>query len=156
MVDTALELMEYLDMRGAKYGISGAEILEQIPESARDPQTAYNFMQLKDISHIKPLSQGGVPAGDNWILEDSSVNRSRGAETMTNQEIAVAQADSIIDGKQLAKAALTGGALATGSAVAEGALLTAEVVSAVPVIITCAAVGGAGWLAWKAYKAITK
>jgi hypothetical protein len=113
-------------------------------------------MQLKDISHIEPLSKGGNPAGDNWLLEDSSVNRSRGAETMTNQEIVAAEADSIIDGKRLAKAALTGGALAAGGAIAEGALVVTEVAAVVPVIVTCAAIGGAGWLAWKAFKAITK
>ena len=71
-------------------------------------------MQLKDISHIKPLSQGGNPAGDNWLLEDSSVNRARGAETMTSSEIVAAQADNIIDCQQLARVGLTGGAFAGG------------------------------------------
>ena len=102
MVETAFELMEYLAERGAPYGISAEEIFEQIPDSAQSPKVAYEYMQLKDISHIEPLSQGGEPAGDNWVLEDSSVNRSRGAQTMTKQEIATAQLDGEIDAIKLA------------------------------------------------------
>ena len=152
MVETAFELMEYLTDRGAPYGISGQELLEAIPENAREPKVAYEFMQLKDISHIEPLSKGGQPAGDNWLLEDSSVNRSRGAETMSSDEIVAAKADNIIDGKQLAKAAMTGGALTTGGLPGEAAGTTfavAETAVAVPTIITTVAVvGTVGALLW--------
>jgi len=167
MVDTAFELMEYLTERGAPYGISAEELLEQIPEAARTPKTAYEFMQLKDISHIEPLSKGGSTAGDNWVLEDSSVNRSRGAETMSDSEIATAKADSLLDARKLAKTALVGGALTTGGAVADVALATSgaaveaiagEVVMAtvLPIVVTTAAVAGTGFLAYKGAQRLHK
>lgn len=167
MVDTAFELMEYLANRGAPYGISAEELLAQIPESARAPKTAYEFMQLKDISHIEPLSKGGNPAGDNWLLEDSSVNRSRGAETMTEAEIVTANHDSIVDARKLAKATLVGGALTTGGAVADVALsaggaaaeaVVGEVVMStlLPIIATTAAIAGTGFLAYKGAKRLHK
>jgi hypothetical protein len=150
MIDTLPELMEYLDMRGGKYGIDALDLFNSIPESAREPELAYEFMQMKDISHIQPLSQGGDPAGDNWVLEDSSVNRSRGAEPMTATEQATAQADAHSDADQLKRAAKLGAALALGGAVVEpiatfslaglGALIEATVV--VPVLLTGAAVAG--------------
>jgi len=158
-MDTVVELMEYLDMRGAKYGIDGAELLEQIPESVRQPKQAYEFMQLKDISHKVPLSEGGAAAGDNWFLEDSSVNRSRGAETVTPEEEAAAKADSLIDAKQLTKAAFIGGALTTGGAIAEGALVAGEAAVAatelavvIPTALTIAAVGGVGYILYRIFK----
>lgn len=101
MVETTFELMEYLAERGAPYGISDMEIYQQIPLDARSPQLAYEYMQQKDISHIEPLSKGGDPAGDNWMLEDSDVNRARGAETMTASEQRVAEADGLEDAKRM-------------------------------------------------------
>lgn len=150
MIDTLPELLEYLEMRGGKYGIPAIDLLEAIPESAREPEMAYEFMQMKDISHKVPLSQGGDPAGDNWVLEDSSVNRSRGAQTMTDQEVAAAEADAQVDAQKLMNAAKLGGALALGGAVVEpaigftlagiGAIIEATVIT--PVLITGAAVAG--------------
>lgn len=122
MIDTLDELMEYLDMRGAKYGIDGSEILDEIPQSVRKPEMAYQYMQLKDISHIDPLSQGGDPAGDNWYLEDSSVNRSRGAETATEAEQDTAKADGEWDASQIRKIATRAGLYVGASAAAEAAL----------------------------------
>ena len=152
MVETAFELMEYLTQRGAPYGITAEQLLDAIPKNARQPQVAYEFMQLKDISHIQPLSEGGNPAGDNWLLEDSSVNRGRGADTMTVAEQHAAVQDNILDGKTLAKAAMTGGALAAGGAVVDASLATAgagvaavegaAVAAAVPVVLTGAAIAG--------------
>ena len=101
MVETTFELMEYLAERGAPYGISDMEIYQQIPLDARSPQLAYEYMQQKDISHIEPLSKGDDPAGDNWMLEDSDVNRARGAETMTPSEKRVAEADGLEDAKRM-------------------------------------------------------
>ena len=162
MIEAAFELMEYLTERGAPYGISAEAIFEQIPEDARSPKVAYEYMQLKDISHIEPLSKGGSPAGDNWLLEDSSVNRSRGAGTMSDAEQKAAEADAVVDAKRLALMAAGGGAMATGGAIAEGALATAEgaavvsaVVAALPAILTVGAVVGGGWLALKAYEKLS-
>ena len=125
MVETTFELLEYLDQRGARYGISGMDLYEQIPVDARSPEAAYAFMQMKDISHIEPLSKGGDPAGDNWVLEDSDVNRARGAETMSNEEIAAAEADGKADANALRKAIIVGGGLAGGQLLFDAALGTA-------------------------------
>ena len=175
MIDTLPELMEYLEMRGDKYGIPAEELLEAIPEDARTPTVAYEYMQEKDISHKVPLSKGGETAGDNWILEDSSVNRSRGAENMTPEEEATAEADAQADAERLNKAQqrqyiktiAVGGSLTAGSSIVEGAVLAGQAVGGiaavgaeatfittvvVPVVVTgaiIAAVGGAGWWVWK-------
>lgn len=163
MVDTLFELMEYLTERGAPYGISAEALFEQIPEDARSPKVAYEFMQLKDISHIEPLSKGGDPSGNNWLLEDSSVNRSRGAETMTTTEQTVAEIDNVADAKKIAIMAAGGGAMATGGAIVDGVVATTEgaaivsgIVAALPAILTVGAIAGGGWLAWKAYDKFVK
>lgn len=169
MVETVTELFEYLNERGAYYGIPGTEIYDCIPDAARqNPKTAYDYMQLKDISHIEPLSKGGQPAGDNWILEDSSVNRARGAEEMTPEEQDIAEADGEFDAAKLRNAALIGGALTVGSAAAETALsvgagvvgsaveatfITTVVIPTVAVTVT---VGGLGWVGWKLYKKLKR
>ena len=152
MVETAFELMEYLTERGAPYGISAQQIFEQIPANARSPKVAYEFMQLKDISHIEPLSKGGNPAGDNWLLEDSSTNRARGAQTMTTSEQTAAKADAVVDANGLLKAGATGAALATGVAVAESVLVAGEVIALTPIIATVTVLGGGIWLANEAWK----
>lgn len=150
MIDTLPELIDYLDTRGAKYGIDGLDIYNSIPPTVREPELAYEFMQMKDISHKVPLSHGGDPAGDNWILEDSDVNRARGAQTMTPEEESTAMNDAQRDAQQLTRAAKIGAALAAGGAIAEpavtfglgaiGALVEATVI--VPVLLTGAAVVG--------------
>lgn len=172
MIDTLPELMDYLSDRGSYYGISAHELYEAIPESARTPEVAYEYMTQKDISHKVPLSQGGERAGDNWILEDSSVNRSRGAETMTPEEEATAHADAQhdadhISSKHLMKMAVSGGGLAAGGAVVEAAVLAGQVAGGaaaaaaeatfittvvVPVAVTTAIVGGIGYGAYRLYK----
>jgi len=157
MIDTFVELMEYLDDRGAKYGIEGMDIYNEIPIEARDPQVAYEYMQQKDISHIEPLSKGGERAGDNWFLEDSDVNRSRGAETATEAEQATAEADGKRDASQLVRMVKMGAALGGGQMLIEGAgsLAAAEaglIISALPVIATVAAVGAAGYGTYRVVK----
>lgn len=138
MIDTVAELMEYLDARGANYGISGEELYEAIPSSAQEPSVAYEYMQQKDISHIEPLSKGGDPAGDNWILEDSSVNRARGAETVTPTEQAIAHIDNNRDALVLsvqrgATMAATGALVNAAIAAAPAAISTATAATATTV-----------------------
>ena len=163
MIETLPELMEYLEMRGDKYGITASELLEAIPEDARKPQVAYEFMQQKDISHKIALSEGGNPAGDNWILEDSSVNRARGSDEMTGFEEAEAHRDNILDARQLTKAAAVGGSLAAGGAIVDGAIAVgAGAASAaeatfittvvVPAVVTTAIVGGAAYGCYRLIK----
>lgn len=159
MIDTLPELMEYLDQRGERYGIDGQELYEAIPEDARKPTVAYKYMQEKDISHKVPLSKGGDPAGDNWILEDSSVNRARGDREMTHSEELEAMTDSHQDVKRLLKQSATGlcygGSMAAGAAIvnttvaatttASGIAATAVGIAALPAVIATVAIGGAGW-----------
>ena len=176
MIDTLPELFDYLNDRGARYGISGEELYKAIPESAQEPSRAYEFMQMKDISHKVPLSEGGHPASDNWILEDSSVNRARGAETMTPEEERTAKADAVDDAENirvadLAKMAMVGGALTSGGAIVEGAIVAGEIASAaavetvaasfittvvVPVVVTTAIVGGIGYGGYRLFKRLSK
>jgi len=171
MIDTLPELLEYLDMRGSKYGIDATELLNAIPEDARSPKVAYQFMQEKDISHIVPLSQGGDPAGNNWVLEDSAVNRSRGAETMTEKEIADTHVDGELDAKRLVTAAAVGGSLAAGSSIVEGALVAGQVAGGLaagaaeatfittvvlPTVVTGTIIGGICFCGWKLYKHLSK
>ena len=170
MVETTFELMEYLTDRGAPYGISAGELFESIPENARSPKVAYEYMQLKDISHIEPLSKGGEPAGDNWVLEDSSVNRARGAETMTEQEIEAAEADGKADARMLRKAILYGGGLAGGQLLFDAALGTAAAAGAgagaavgcavtgtvVTIATATALIGGGGYALYKGARWLSK
>lgn len=126
MTETISDLMEYLAERGAPYDIPADDLLAAIPESAREPKLAYEFMQLKDISHIEPLSKGGATAGDNWVLEDSSVNRARGAETMTQTEQNTAELDGIRDAQSLRHDAMVDRTVATavGGITATAAIAT--------------------------------
>jgi len=167
MIDTAVELVEYLAERGEKYGIAPEELYEAIPADAKDPEVAYAYMQEKDISHKVPLSQGGEPAGDNWILEDSDVNRKRGAEVMTAEEIDAAEVDGNADAKRLLKTAAAGATLAAGGVLFESAVFAGEFAGGlvateaallstvvVPTLVTGALVCGAAWLGWKLYKTL--
>ena len=169
MIDTLPDLLEYLDDRGARYGIPGSEIHEAIPAAIRsDAKQSFDYMQMKDISHIQPLSKGGPPAGDNWILEDSDVNQARGAKEMTPEELEAAEADSDIDVAKLKNAALYGGALTMGAAVAEGALGVAAAGTAaaaeatfittvvIPAVVVAGTLGGCGWLGYKLYKKLKR
>ena len=178
MIDTLPELMEYLEMRGDKYGIPAEELLDAIPEDARTPEVAYKYMQEKDISHKVPLSEGGDPAGDNWILEDSSVNRARGAETMTAEEEAAAHADGEADARRLAdeakkvgKVVILGGAMTGGSSIVEGAIVAGQAAGTiaagaaeatfittvvVPAVVTTAIIGGTGYLGYRVIKYLSR
>ena len=154
MIDTSIELLDYLDTRGARYGISGQEILNAIPAAAQEPKLAYQYMQQKDISHIIPLSQGGDPAGDNWILEDSAPNRGRGAQPVTTIERASADIDGQIDATLLRArdAAILGGSLAAGSSIVESAIVAAELTAVAVPLLTLAAVGGIGYCVYRVFK----
>jgi len=156
MIETISELMEYLAERGAPYGISPDELLDAVPNAAKtDPQHTYEYMKLKDISHIQPLSEGGATAGDNWFLEDSSVNRARGAETATEAEQQAAEADGFSDaakiaGRAVAFAAASGVADAVGIGEAAGVVATA--LGGAPVLVPLAAVGVCAYVIHKGRK----
>lgn len=156
-IDTMPELMEYLKMRGDKYGITAQELFDAMPADAQSsPQAAYAFASSKDISHIQPTSKGGDTAGDNWMWEDPSPNRSRKDDPMTSEEKAAASADNVRDAKVMRNAlvgvgtytaaniaidALTGVAVGTTTVAAEAIIASI----AVPLICTGAVVGGGLW-----------
>lgn len=172
MIDSFPELLDYLDTRGSRYGISAIDLYKAIPVEARDPSVAYDYMELKDISHKTPLSHGGEPSGDNWILEDSSVNRSRGAQEMTPEEEQAAHADAQSDADKLSAAqllkvagmgvALSSGSTAVGGAVAAGELAGGAAVAVaeasfittvvVPAVVTTAIIGGMLYGSYRLYK----
>ena len=98
---TTSQAESYLETRAYNEGISVQELLEMTPTSVADhPVESATFWQNRDYSHIKPVSLYPELADDpdNAMPEDSSVNRSRGAEVMTAEE----QLEAMIDNEILA------------------------------------------------------
>lgn len=92
----------YLNERYGRYGISGEDgynnhLSDEAKELSSDE--LIELMEQKDISHIVPQSKDPSQAGDieNTYLEDSSVNRSRGAQESTEEEIEAALEDQNYD-----------------------------------------------------------
>lgn len=97
---TAIYVADILSGRAAKYGGDLADILERTPEHLWDsPSELLAFWEQKDLSHVFPQSTHPDLANDwdNIVPEDASVNRARGAEVMTEQEIDTAAADAEFD-----------------------------------------------------------
>lgn len=99
-------LQEKINKRYEQYGISGEEGYNtHFPEEAKKlpPEEMGEWFASKDISHIDAQSTNPDRANDidNMILEDSSTNRSRGAETMTDDEIENAETDNVADAEAL-------------------------------------------------------
>ncbi len=94
------EAQSYINGRFAVYGISGEEAYNDntlFPNEVKELNSdeIIEILRTKDISHVMPKSQYPELESDinNIILEDSSINRSRGAEIMTENEIDTAQSD---------------------------------------------------------------
>ena len=88
---------DYLAERAARYGGTVADILDKTPPHLWDnPDEIRAFWDSHDLSHIYPQSDYPYMADDwtNIVPENPSVNRARGAEIMTHDEIAVAQIES--------------------------------------------------------------
>ena len=167
-VDTMPELMEYLEMRGGKYGIPAQDLFNAMPVDAQaSPEAAYAFASNKDISHIKPTSKGGDTAGDNWLWEDASNNRSRKDQTMSDHEQTQAKADNVRDAK-IARNALLGVGTYTAANIAIDALTATAVGGAtvaleaaiasvvVPTVCVGAVVGGGVWFLNRKIKSYAK
>ena len=88
-----------LESRAARYGGTLGDILAETPSYLWDSPTELEmFWADRDLSHIMPQSKY-PELSDIWtniIPEDSSTNRSRGAEVMTQEEIATAEIDNQI------------------------------------------------------------
>lgn len=90
---TAAEVADYLTNRAASYGGDLQDILDETPVSLWDsPTELMTFWENRDLSHIFPQSEYPELADvwSNIVPEDPSDNRARGAETMTSEDVVVA------------------------------------------------------------------
>ena len=97
---TVEDVISRLDSRAANHGVSPEVLLEKIPSNVVDSHIEVNeWLDMKDVSHIQPVSTHPHLSSDpdNIIWEDSGVNRSRGAEPMTDLEVLTAQLDNQLD-----------------------------------------------------------
>ena len=88
-------IIDYLNNRAAQYGGTAADILDKTPSCLWDnPDEIRAFWEANDLSHIFPQSKYQELSDDweNIVPEESEVNKARGAETMTHQEIVDAEA----------------------------------------------------------------
>lgn len=95
MTDLQAEL--YLHERADRHGITVEELLSFTPENVADsPQESVTFWEQRDISHIYPQSDYPWMSDDpsNMMPEDPSVNRSRGADVMSDMEVFTAEQDN--------------------------------------------------------------
>ena len=88
-------------------------------------ETVTHDISDKDVSRIQSGANGGEYTPDNTIMEDASINRARGADNMTAQELEAAEAtveaeSTLIDGGEI---------ITEATEVAEGAVTTATEVS---------------------------
>lgn len=96
---TEEQAFDYLYERAGRHGISVVDLLSFTPDQVSDCYIeSAEFWDQRDISHIHPQSEfpelASLPS--NMMPEDPSVNRSRGAEVMTDYEIAIAHEDNDI------------------------------------------------------------
>ena len=94
MIDQTMNL---LSERAARYGGTVADMLDKTPPHLWDnPTEIAVFWDEHDLSHVYPQSEFPDMADDwtNIVPEDASVNRARGAQIMTHDEIATADIQS--------------------------------------------------------------
>jgi hypothetical protein len=94
------ETYDYLEARGAAYGITAEDLLAKTPSIIQhDPDAVMSFWQQKDISHIVPTSTHPELASDfnNWIPEDPGANQARNDQIMSWDEHSHAQLDNLVD-----------------------------------------------------------
>lgn len=88
-------LITYLQNAGGDWKslLQAKGLWETIPPQIRagGPEETLRFLDGKDWSHRVPRSQGGPTTADNGIFELRLLNRSRGARTMTREEISAAR-----------------------------------------------------------------
>ena len=88
------DVIDYLNKRAAPYGGTAADILDKTPSNLWDnPEEIRTFWEVHDLSHIFPQSEYPYLA-NNWnniVPEEREVNRSRGGEVMSHEEITEAE-----------------------------------------------------------------
>ena len=82
-------------------------------------ETVTHEISDKDVSRIQSGANGGEYTPDNTIMEDASINRARGADNMTAQELDAAEAT--VDAESVL---IDGGEIFIDGAEASGELLT--------------------------------
>lgn len=101
-------LQTYINDRYGTYDINGEEAFESWPEEMQElpPEQIKDILSGKDISHKLPKSQFPEQADDldNTMLEDSDINRDRGAKVMSDEEINAAEDDLINEIEELSEA----------------------------------------------------
>jgi hypothetical protein len=103
----SIDLQEYINQRFSLYSVAGEDAYEKLLIDEATNLSDTDLRQLlrdKDISHIVPQSHSPELASDidNVFLEDSSLNRARGAEVVTDKEISAALEDQKLDVESIA------------------------------------------------------
>ena len=95
---------DYIGNRFSTYNIRGEDAYNDqtlFPNEVQNlnSEELIDLLKTKDISHVMPKSLYPELESDisNIVLEDSSINRARGAEIMSEAEIKVAQKDYFED-----------------------------------------------------------
>ena len=97
---TAEYVADTLTTRASYYGGTLGDMLARTPVCLWDsPNELLEFWADKDLSHIFPQSTHPELAEvwTNIVAEDSSVNRARGAEVMTDMDVLIAEQDAATD-----------------------------------------------------------
>jgi len=106
---TVEDVISRLETRASNHDLDVDVLLEKIPSNVVDSHIEVNeWLDLKDVSHIQPQSTHPHLANEpsNIMWEDSDVNRSRGAQEMTDTEILTAQLDNEIDARTIDNSSL--------------------------------------------------
>jgi hypothetical protein len=97
---TVDDVISRLDSRAYNHGVGVDVLLDKIPSNVVDSHLEVNdWLDQKDVSHIQPVSTHPHLQSDpdNIIWEDSSVNRARGADSMSELDVLSAQLDNQLD-----------------------------------------------------------
>lgn len=100
IAESVEDVHSYLSERAAAYGGTAGQMLDRTPVQLWDSPTELRaYWAERDLSHIFPQSDYPELADDwdNIIAEDRWVNRGRGAEILTQQEMDEALRQNILD-----------------------------------------------------------
>jgi len=98
------QAINYLLQRGEPYGLTLNDLKDMAPACVSDCMVELaEFYRVSDLSHIYPQSTHPHIANDptNIFPEDPSVNRSRGADIVTEAERIVADHDRELLARQI-------------------------------------------------------
>ena len=121
----SIDPTKFLDVgtRGVDRSLEQAQLVwESIPPQLRalGPEEISKWLDGFDWSHILPVSKGGGNEASNGIFELASLNRSRGAQQMTAQEIQAAK--QVLEGQAFEAALFETASQAFVTAVASAAV----------------------------------